>query len=579
MINKVLNSVQSTVRLLLVLGALVLVNVLVSFVNLRLDLTEEQRYSLHPNTRALMNNLQDVVFVRVYLEGDFPPGFRKLRNATEDLLQQMRRESGGKLEFEFKDPSAQPDQRTRDELYQQLYKQGLQPTDLQVRGEDQSLTRQVIWPGAMVYYRGQEKPVNLLLGGGSGSSPMQVLNASEENLEFALVDVIDKIIRIKKPKIAFSEGHGELEPALVSDFAKSLSEHYNVTRYDLNRTEAVPEDIDLLVVAKPSSYFSDWARYKLDHFVMRGGRILWCLEGVGASMDSMNSENAFMAMPLETGLEDLLFRYGIRINANLIQDFRAAPIPIVYGSMGGQPQTKLYPWYYFPLVIGDGQHPLSRNLDPVLMRFVSSIDTVTAPGLTKKVLLTSSDRSRILASPLRVHLGTATEALEESQFQRQPLPLAVLLEGTFYSAYRKRILNEFALRAVDSLGMKPIDSVRNGRMIVVADGDVLRNEVRPSTGDIYPLGLDRFTGQQYGNRNFALNTVAYLLEDRSTIELRARKISLRLLDGRKLKTQKTYWQAFNLGVPLVLLLVFGSWRFYARRRRYIRPLVDKKGLS
>lgn len=579
MINKLLNSVQATVRLLLVLGALVLVNVLVSFVNLRLDLTEEQRYSLHPNTRALMNNLQDVVFVRVYLEGDFPPGFRKLRNATEDLLQQMRRESGGKLEFEFKDPSAQPDQRTRDELYQQLYKQGLQPTDLQVRGEDQSLTRQVIWPGAMVYYRGQEKPVNLLLGGGSGSSPMQVLNASEENLEFALVDVIDKIIRIKKPKIAFSEGHGELEPALVSDFAKSLSEHYNVTRYDLNRTEAVPEDIDLLVVAKPSTYFSDWARYKLDHFVMRGGRILWCLEGVGASMDSMNSENAFMAMPLETGLEDLLFRYGIRINANLVQDFRAAPIPIVYGSMGGQPQTKLYPWYYFPLVIGDGQHPLSRNLDPVLMRFVSSIDTVTAPGLTKKVLLTSSDRSRVLASPLRVHLGTATEALEESQFQRQPLPLAVLLEGTFYSAYRKRILNEFALRAVDSLGMKPIDSVRNGRMIVVADGDVLRNEVRPSNGDIYPLGLDRFTGQQYGNRNFALNTVAYLLEDRSTIELRARKISLRLLDGRKLKTQKTYWQAFNLGVPLVLLLVFGSWRFYARRRRYIRPLVDKKGLS
>ena len=579
MINKLLNSVQATVRLLLVLGALVLVNVLVSFVNLRLDLTEEQRYSLHPNTRALMNNLQDVVFVRVYLEGDFPPGFRKLRNATEDLLQQMRRESGGKLEFEFKDPSAQPDQRTRDELYQQLYKQGLQPTDLQVRGEDQSLTRQVIWPGAMVYYRGQEKPVNLLLGGGSGSSPMQVLNASEENLEFALVDVIDKIIRIKKPKIAFSEGHGELEPAMVSDFAKSLSEHYNVTRYDLNRTEAVPEDIDLLVVAKPSTYFSDWARYKLDHFVMRGGRILWCLEGVGASMDSMNSENAFMAMPLETGLEDLLFRYGIRINANLVQDFRAAPIPIVYGSMGGQPQTKLYPWYYFPLVIGDGQHPLSRNLDPVLMRFVSSIDTVTAPGLTKKVLLTSSDRSRVLASPLRVHLGTATEALEESQFQTQPLPLAVLLEGTFYSAYRKRILNDFALRAVDSLGMKPIDSVRNGRMIVVADGDVLRNEVRPSTGDIYPLGLDRFTGQQYGNRNFALNTVAYLLEDRSTIELRARKISLRLLDGRKLKTQKTYWQAFNLGVPLVLLLVFGSWRFYARRRRYIRPLVDKKGLS
>ncbi|MFM7912116.1 MAG: Gldg family protein, partial [Bacteroidota bacterium] len=168
--------------------------------------------------------------------------------------------------------------------------------------------------------------------------------------------------------IAFTDGHGELEPAMVSDIAKTLSEHYSVTRYDLNRVEAVPEDVDMLVIAKPSAYFSDWTRYKLDHFVMRGGRILWCLEGVGASMDSMGQENAFMAMPVESGLEDLLFRYGIRVNANLIQDFRAAPIPVVYGSMGGQPQTKLFPWYYFPLVLGDGQHPLSRNLDPILLR-------------------------------------------------------------------------------------------------------------------------------------------------------------------------------------------------------------------
>ncbi|MFM7912838.1 MAG: Gldg family protein, partial [Bacteroidota bacterium] len=190
---------QAYLRLALVLGALILINVLASFQNWRLDLTAEQRYSLHPNTRALMAGLKDVVFVRVYLEGDFPPGFRKLRNTTEDLLRQMRRESGGKLEFEFTDPSAQADRKSTNELFEQLYKQGLQPTDLQVRGEDNSMSRQVIWPGAMVYYRGQEKSANFLLGGSPGATPMQILNASEENLEFALVDAIDKIVRIKKP--------------------------------------------------------------------------------------------------------------------------------------------------------------------------------------------------------------------------------------------------------------------------------------------------------------------------------------------------------------------------------------------
>jgi len=291
-------------------------------------------------------------------------------------------------------------------------------------------------------------------------------------------------------------------------------------------------------------------------------------------MDSMGQENAFMAMPVESGLEDLLFRYGIRVNANLIQDFRAAPIPVVYGSMGGQPQTKLFPWYYFPLVLGDGQHPLSRNLDPILLRFVSSIDTVTAPGIRKQILLASSDRSRSLASPLRVHLGTATEALEESQFQNKQMPVAVLLEGTFHSAYRKRVLNEFAQKAVDSLQMPKKDSINNGRMIVVADGDLLRNEIRVSTGEIYPLGLDRFTGQQYGNRNFALNAVAYLLEDRSTIELRARRISLRLLNAKRVKEEKLFWQVMNLGLPLLLLLAFGGLRYDRRRRAYVKPLVD-----
>lgn len=560
---------QSGIRVLILLGILVAVNVLASLVYTRFDLTRERKYSLAPGTRELLSNLQDVVFIKVYLEGDFPPGFQKLRASVKDMLIEMRRVSGGMLEYEFVNPADQPDERTANELYEQLYKLGLQPTDLQNRSAD-GVARKVIWPGGIVYYRNKEIAANFLLGGGAGNSPMEIINASEEALEYTLANAIKKATSLYKPKIAFTESHGELDGRATSDIARALNEFYTLQRYDLKTIEPVPDDIDLLVIAKPRERFSDWHKFKIDNFLMRGGKILWLLDAVDAEMDSMTPENFFMALPFELGLDDMLFKYGVRVNADLIQDVKSLRIPIVYGSIGGQPQQKLFPWFYHPLVSGDTQHPIVRNLDPIAFKFASTIDLVESEGVKKSVLLRTSTLSRRLMAPVRVNLQLATEQSKEEQFNRPNLPVAVLLEGNFKSYFQNRYLNEFASRAIDSLGMKRFERSEPTRMIVISDGDVIRNHVRKATGEIYPLGFDRYTNQMYGNKVFLMNAIDYLLDDANLINVRSKQITLRMLDGKKVAEERSRWQLLNLVLPVLLLVAFGAGRHWWRLKRYAR---------
>lgn len=575
MVNKAQNSTkrrQSLVQLGLLLGILVVVNVVASFLYTRIDLTKEKRYSLAPGTRELLQSLPDVVYVRVYLEGDFPPGFQKLRGSVKDLLAEMRLAAGGNLEYEFIDPADQPDDRSRNELYEQLFKTGLQPTDLQNR-TGSGLERQVIWPGAVVVYRNKEVPANFLLGAGAGSSPLEIINASEEALEYTLANAIKKSTQIYKPKIAFTEGHGELDGLATSDIAKALNEFYALSRYDLKSVEAVPDDVELLVIAKPTESFSDWHKFKLDNFIMRGGKVLWLIDPVIAEMDSMTPENFFMAVPRELGLDEMLFKYGVRINADLVQDLKSSRIPIVYGSIGGQPQQKLFPWFYHPLVSGETQHPIVRNLDPIAFKFASTIDLVEADGIKKSVLLQSSQRSRRMLAPVRVNLQLATEQSKEEQFNKAGLPMAVLLEGSFTSHFKNRYLNDFALRAIDSLGMKRVDAGKPTKMVVISDGDVIRNHVRKTTGEVYPLGFDRYTNQMYGNKVFLLNAIDYLLDDGGLINVRSKQITLRMLDGKKVKENRLRWQLVNLALPVVLLLSFGLARNQWRKRKYAQRII------
>jgi len=558
---------QKWVRLLLWIGILVAANVLASFVNLRLDLTREQRYTVSPSTRKLLNSIDDVVYVHVYLEGEFPPGFRKLRDAVRDQLTEMRRLSGGKLEFTFTDPSDQPDEKTANQLYEQLYKLGLQPTDLENRTAE-GVTRKVVWPGAVVYYRDKEIAANFLLGSGAGNSPQEILNASEEGLEYALMSAIRKATQKKQPTIAFSDGHGELDGRSVSDMANTLSDQYKLLRYNIKAIEPVPREVDVLVVAKPTQPFTDWSRYKIDHFLRRGGRILWLIDAVAAEMDSMTPENYFMAMDRSLNLDDMMFRYGLRINPDLVQDVRCGPIPVVYGMLAGQPQQKLFPWPYFPLVNGNQAHPITRNIDPVYLRFAGTIDFVGTEQLRRTVLLQSGSQSRRMMAPARVNLNLALEPDDPTAYNRPGQPLAVLLEGRFPSALHNRYLNDFALHAADSLKMNPIRESAPTRMVVVADGDVIANEISKRSGDIYPLGYDRYSRQVYGNKAFLQNALDYLVDGEGLLNIRSRQIKLRLLDGERVKEQKLQWQLFNLGLPISLLLLFGGIRYRLRVRRF-----------
>jgi ABC-2 type transport system permease protein len=567
------NRSQSVVRITLLLAILIVINVLASFVYTRFDLTRERRYSLAPGTKELLTGLKDVVYIKVYLEGDFPPGFQKLQGSVKDMLAEMRRLAGGNLEFEFVNPADQPTELATNQLYEQLYKLGLQPTDLQNRTAD-GMARKVIWPGAVVYYRTKEVASNFLLGAGAGGNPMEIINASEEALEYTLANAIKKATSLYKPRIAFTDGHGELDGIATSDIARALSEFYTLQRYDVKSIEAIPQDINLLVIAKPTQKLTDWSKYKIDNFIMRGGKVLWLLDGVGAAMDSMKTDNFFMAMPNQLGLDDMLFKYGVRINSDLIQDVKASRIPIVYGTLGGQPQQKLFPWFYFPLISGETQHPIVRNLDPIAFQFVSSIDVVDAPGVDKSILLRSSNLSRKLMAPVRVNLQLATEQSKEEQFNKPNQNVAVLLEGQFPSFFKNRYLNEFAQKAIDSLGMSQKEVSVKTKMIVISDGDVIRNHVRKNSQEIYPLGFDRYTNQMYGNKVFLMNAIDYLLDDAGLINVRSKQITLRMLDGKKVSEQRSRWQALNLGLPVVLLLIFGFGRNQWRKRKYARKQLS-----
>jgi ABC-2 type transport system permease protein len=567
------NRSQSLVRITLLLAILIVINVLASFVYTRFDLTRERRYSLAPGTKELLTGLKDVVYIKVYLEGDFPPGFQKLQGSVKDMLAEMRRLAGGNLEFEFVNPADQPTELATNQLYELLYKLGLQPTDLQNRTAD-GMARKVIWPGAVVYYRTKEVASNFLLGAGAGGNPMEIINASEEALEYTLANAIKKATSLYKPRIAFTDGHGELDGIATSDIARALSEFYTLQRYDVKSIEAIPQDINLLVIAKPTQKLTDWSKYKIDNFIMRGGKVLWLLDGVGAAMDSMKTDNFFMAMPNQLGLDDMLFKYGVRINSDLIQDVKASRIPIVYGTLGGQPQQKLFPWFYFPLISGETQHPIVRNLDPIAFQFVSSIDVVDAPGVDKSILLRSSNLSRKLMAPVRVNLQLATEQSKEEQFNKPNQNVAVLLEGQFPSFFKNRYLNEFAQKAIDSLGMSQKEVSVKTKMIVISDGDVIRNHVRKNSQEIYPLGFDRYTNQMYGNKVFLMNAIDYLLDDAGLINVRSKQITLRMLDGKKVSEQRSRWQALNLGLPVVLLLIFGFGRNQWRKRKYARKQLS-----
>ena len=569
---------NSFVQLAIGLAIIIVINILGSFAFYRLDLTADKRYTLSPTTRKMLKELDGVVYFKVYLEGEFPAGFKRLRNETREMLNQFRAYSKN-IQFEFIDPTKGKDKTQLEAMYNQLAQSGLNATDLQVK-EEAGTTRKLIFPGAVVTYQGKEMPLDLLLTQ-VGRPPSEVLNNSVQALEFGLTNVIRKLSVTQKPKIAFIEGHGELAPIYTASIEAALSEYYDIDHVRINgqpsalalQTQSdatnslTANKYKAIIIAKPDSAFSrnELDKFIIDQFVMRGGKVLWLVEPVYAEMDSLRIKDKTFALANDLNLNDMLFNYGVRLNSNLVVDMNALPIPVVVDQKGNQ---KLIPWLFFPLLVPTSNHPIVRNLSAIKTEFVSSIDTLETPGVTKTILLSTSRYSRVLNVPVTLSLSYLYQEPDATQFNQPYQPVAVLLDGEFTSLYLNRVPPVF----VNSPEVAFLEKSSKTSMIVFADGDVIKNQLQP--GELrptpLPLGYDRYTGQQFGNKDFVLNAMNYLCDDSGLLSVRSREVKLRSLDAARVDTERLKWQLANTIVPILLVLGFAFAQGYWRRKRYTR---------
>ncbi|HNR19749.1 MAG TPA: gliding motility-associated ABC transporter substrate-binding protein GldG [Bacteroidia bacterium] len=560
--NKKQNKRNSIIGFVLLLVVIVLANVLSSFVFTRVDLTSEKRFTLSQATKDELASLQDIVYFKVYLSGDLPPGFQRLSTATRDMLNEMRQYAKGNLEYEFIDPSALEDEKQRTDLYKQLSERGLQPTNLQENETDRTSQR-ILFPGAIINYRAQEQALQLLKDR-IGSSPEEMLNNSIQGLEYEVINAIRKVTTLEPKKIGFLRGQNELDKYRVADIVQTLNASYKVTGVTINQKLDALKDFDCVVIAKPDSAFDEKDKFIIDQYIMNGGKVLWLVDYMIADMDSLAKQNQFVSVANQLNVEDMLFRYGVRINTNLVLDLQSAPVPMLTGYVGNKPQTSFLPWFYFPLVIPTSKHPIVNNLNGIRFQFASSMDTLSNKEIAKTVLLQSSEYSRTVGSPAVIDLEQMKKKAETKQFNKGNQPLAVLLEGKFLSNYANRVPAAIANDSAIAFKETGVDN----RMIVIADGDVIKNDYRKSNESIFPLGYDRYTGQFYGNKSFILNCIDYLCEGPRLMTLRQKEFRLRLLDKQRLEGNTLNIKIFNVIVPVILILVYAILRIYQRKRKY-----------
>lgn len=538
----------------------ILLNVLASNFFFRLDLTEDKRYTIAPVTKQMLGSLENEVVVDVYLEGDFPAGFKRLQQSVRETLDEFQIYSGGNLRYNFIDPNEISDEQQRNEFITNLAKKGITPTNLRATEEGKQVER-LVFPGAIVRYNGKETAVNLLKGN-LAASPDERLNQSVEGVEYELASAVRKMAFQGNKVIGYLTGQGELEMQQVTDLLGSLQEYYRVARGELGEIPSL-EGLDLVIVAKPTSQFTEVDKYKIDQFIMKGGKAVFFVDALNANMDSVGAGGMF-AVPYNLNLEDLLFRYGVRLNPTMVMDLNSGFIPLVTGYAGDRPQTEMINWRFYPLLNNFSQHPVTRNLDAVYTKFVGTIDTVKAEGIKKTPLVFTSPYSRILEPPVPITLEEARMEVNPELFQDGPKPVGFLLEGAFTSLFRNRL----APAGVQDTKVK--EQGVPTKIAVFSDGDLVRNEINTRTGQAYELGFDRYNNITFANRDLAMNTIHYLLDSEGLINVRSKEIVLRPLDKVRVREEKTYWQLLNLVAPIVLLGVFGVSRYYLRKRKYER---------
>lgn len=537
---------------------LIVVNVLSAYVFVRADLTEERRYSVSNATENLLSNLEGEVFIKVYLDGaDLPGGFERLKRAVAETLEEFKTYGGGNINYRFIDPNAISDTAERDELMNALVEKGMQPTNV-VDTKNGRRVESLIFPYATVQYKDKETDV-LLLKNNQSQTAQEKLNQSYENVEYELATAIRKLTITEKKRVGLLTEFTKLPPANFAGLITELQSYYDLFILDA-KASVTFEGLDAIILPKPDYPVDDSTKLKLDQFIVSGGKALFFVDGL--QIDSIGLEGTY-AQPLNSNIEDLLFKYGVRINKNMVKDgASAAVVPMVVGNMGDKPNVQPIPYRFFPLINNFGNSLITKNLDLVMTKFVSSIDTVQSPGIKKTPLLMTTPYTRVLNAPVLVTFNEARTETEADTYQAGVQTIGYLLEGTFSSLYKNRLLP-----TDERLKFYP-ENPRPSKIIVCADGDLIANEINRKTGNPMPLGYDKVSQHTFGNMDFVMNAVDYLIDDNGVITARSKEVKLRPLDTIKTRAERLFWQGLNIGLPLAFLAVFGAITFLVRKQKF-----------
>lgn len=556
--------VQLSVLIVLVF----LLNMLAGIRFFRLDLSSEKRYTLNKNSRELLENLDDQVYITVFLDGDLPADLVRFRQSIKETILEFKAYAGKNIGFEFVNLYSETDAEARNQIMRNLADRGLRITDIRLKDAEGGYTTKIIFPGAIIRYRGTEFPVNLLKNN-PGLSYQVNLNNSVQSLEYEFIRAIKSLTSKKIEKIAFIEGHNELDFYQVNDISMELSLFFQVDRGSINGNLTSLLDYKALIIAQPLKKFSDRDKFALDQYIMRGGKVLFFLDPVQTHADSLISGRTFTEYN-DVNLNDLIFKYGIRIDYNLIKDLQCNFVRVESSVNGQDPSSAFMPWWYYPLFTASSGSNLTKGLNYIKGEFVSAIDTtpVAIPGLKRTVLLASSDTSARIDNPVYISMEEVTRAPNRRIFNKSKLPVAILAEGEFESFYANYGVPE----GVTPSDVQIIKKSKPGMIFVAGDGDMIRNDVQVSSSGTVPmvLGYDKDTRQTFGNKEFIMNVINYMTDDQGLIELRSREFKIRLLDRARIRTaeMKFKWKIINTVLPVTLVLIFGLGFNYLRKHKY-----------
>ena len=539
---------------LLLLISLLIINICTQSIYKRIDVTEDHRFTLSETSKNIISKVNEPLFITVYLEGDFPSEFKRLQLETRQHLEELTAENA-LIKFKFETPDQQQDA---------LIKRGMIPSKLTVE-EAGKFSEAIIFPWAEISY-GKKLSIVSLLPTAIVSSQDEQLQKAIENLEYSFSNTINSITQTAQKKVAVISGNGELEDIYLYSFLSEVAKKYRLGKITLDSVSTNPQEtlkkmsaFDLAIIAKPTQKFTAKEKFTLDQFITNGGKTLWMIDNVQADLDSLFTNGKMLAYPRDLNLTNLLFTYGVRINTTLIKDLYAAEIPLATGIIGNQPQFQNLEWLYHPLVRGNPNHAITKNISPVRLQFANSIDTLKN-NIKKTPLLVSSLLTRKIGTPNFIELASISDRVLEADYQSGKQLFAVLLEGDFNSAYKNRI--------------KPFQTKRykeqatNNKMILVADGDIVKNQILKEQP--VDLNKDKWTHQQFGNKDFLLNAVDYLLDDSGIVQLRNKTLQIKLLDKQKAFKERLFWQFLNVVLPLMILLVFGIVFKILRNRKYAK---------